>query len=57
MKTATVLEKLTDGIIRVNSGSGSGALFVLDDGRLYAGGYAGHSDPSDLAFGARPAPE
>ena len=57
MKTATVLEKLTDGIIRVNSGSGSGALFVLDDGRLYAGGYAGHSDPSDWAFGARPAPE
>ena len=55
--TATVLEKLTTGAIRVSGGSGSGALVVDDDGRLYAGGSSGSSDPADWAFGARPAPE
>ena len=55
--TATVLEKLTTGAIRVSGGSGSGALVVDDDGRLYAGGSSGRSDPADWAFGARPAPE
>ena len=55
--TATVLEKLTVGGIRVNSGSGSGALFVDDDGRLDADDSGGRSFPRGWAFGARPAPE
>ena len=55
--TATVLDKLTTGIIRVSCGSGSGALRVVVDGRLYAHAYDGSSYPYDWAFGARPAPE
>ena len=55
--TATVLEKLTVGGIRVNGGSGSGALRVAGAGRLYADGYGGLSYPDLWAFGARPAPE
>ena len=55
--TATVLEKLTVGGIRVNGGSGSGALFVDDDGRLCALVFCGFSHPYCWAFGARPAPE
>ncbi len=55
--TATVLEKLTGGIIRVSGGSGSGALLVLDGGRLYAGDYLADSPSNDWAFGAHPAPE
>ena len=56
--TATVLEKLTVGGIRVNGGSGSGALSVDGDGRLYAYDVSDVcSYPSDWAFGARPAPE
>jgi hypothetical protein len=54
--TATVLEKLTGGVIRV-SGSGSGVLFVGDDGRLYARGCSDVSHSYFWAFGARPAPE
>ena len=55
--TATVLDKLTTGIIRVSCGWGSGALGVGDDGRLYADDYNYRSLPSHWAFGARPAPE
>ena len=55
--TATVLEKLTGGVIRISRGSGSGALGVADDGRLCAYVYRGYSDPHYWAFGARPAPE
>ena len=55
--TATVLDKLTTGIIRVSCGSGSGALGVFVDGRLYAGVYGGGSGPGDWAFGAGPAPK
>ena len=55
--TATVLEKLTTGAIRVSGGSGSGALHVSDGGRLYARGYHVRSDPDGWFFGARPAPE
>ena len=55
--TATVLEKLTAGVIRIGGGSGSGALYVTDVGRLYAHVYYGRSNPSRWAFGARPAPE
>ena len=55
--TATVLEKLTVGGIRVNSGSGSGALYVSDVGRLYALVSYAASFPCLWAFGARPAPE
>ena len=55
--TATVLEKLTSGYIRVGAGSGSGALDVVDDGRLYADVYYDLSYPDRWAFGARPAPE
>ena len=52
-----MLDKLTTGIIRVSCGSGSGALRVVVDGRLYAHAYDGSSYPYDWAFGARPAPE
>ena len=55
--TATVLEKLTGGVIRISGGSGSGALHVYDVGRLYAVDYDGSSHPLSWAFGARPAPE
>ena len=55
--TATVLEKLTTGAIRVSGGSGSGALRVHADGRLFAPVYYDNSDPDLWAFGARPAPE
>ena len=55
--TATLLEKLTAGIIRVGGGSGSGALNVNDDGRLYANDYNDNSNPNNWAFGARPAAE
>ena len=57
--TATVLEKLTGGAIRVSGGSGSGALLVVDaDGRLCAGACCGaYFYPRSWAFGARPAPE
>lgn len=56
--TATVLEKLTAGVIIVGDGSGSGAaLYVDGHGRLHADDYGGSSDPYGWAFGARPAPE
>ena len=55
--TATVLEKLTGGAIRVSGGSGSGALLVGAGGRLGAYVYGGTGDSSGWAFGARPAPE
>ena len=55
--TATVLEKLTGGAIRVSGGSGSGALGVSVDGRLYARDCRGYSSSPYWAFGARPAPE
>ena len=55
--TATVLDKLTTGIIRVSCGSGSGALHVSDDGRLFAHDSRDYSYPRYGAFGARPAPE
>ena len=53
--TATVLEKLTTGAIRVSGGSVSGAVHVLADGRLYA--HPGADPVRCWAFGARPAPE
>ena len=55
--TATLLEKLTSGVIRGGGGSGSGALSVHDDGQLYADDLTDRSDPYYWAFGARPAPE
>jgi hypothetical protein len=55
--TATVLEKLTAGVIRVGGGSRSGALGVHDDGRLYLYDGFDRSYPHCWAFGARPAPE
>ena len=56
--TATVLEKLTGGLIRITGGSGSGALFVDDDGRLYADVVSdAYGSSVGWAFGARPAPE
>ncbi len=55
--TATVLEKLTGGIIRVSGGSGSGALRVLDDGRLWAVACYAGGGSAYWAFGAHPAPE
>ena len=69
--TATLLEKLTAGCIRVGSVSGSKygdtiALSIVDGGRGsqlqamdHSGSPRGHLDPGDYgwAFGARPPPE
>ena len=56
--TATVLEKLTGGVIRISGGSGSGALFVHVGGRLFASDSSRVPGfPPRWAFGARPAPE
>lgn len=55
--TASMLEKLTSGVIRVG-GSGSGALDVNDDGRLCAGVCAGgRGAPGGWAIGAGSASE
>ena len=65
--TATVLEKLTAGSIRIGGGAGSGSLCIVDGsgmervtdgGRLRASDYYGRGSKTDAwAFGARPAPE
>lgn len=50
--TATLLEKLNAGVIRIGGESGSGALYVDCDGRLYANASYVLSYPNDWAFGA-----
>ena len=52
--TVAVLRMLTEGLIRFDNGSRSGALHVHDHGRLHASCDYGRSDPSGWAFGASP---
>jgi hypothetical protein len=55
--TATLLHMLTEGVVRFDNWSRSGALYVDDHGRLRADDYGGISHPVSGAIGASPSAE